>query len=165
MKHYKTRKWLSFVGQYTWVQQGESVTAFSDVVYTKGNVIPWKPSVWVVGGSGAPVFNRYLYRTMFIQRKFVPVITPPEGAPESSRTFTYVYDHDEERWFRLEGEDDYRWSAKNGQHVEYQLLGAGGEEEYDWGIGFTPYDFNLSDEFTKVVYELEQFRQLTNNED
>lgn len=135
---------VALLQSYSKLEDGESVEIFSEVLWTKGNVQPWRQGVVFDLGQEGIRFNDY--RVLYT-RNMPPFPPIPTGATKS-----LIHVYVDGRWYVVSGEQDYTMQAKGYKHYKLLLMKSPKPE----GIPNPVPVGNLVSDFQRVVEELKQ---------
>lgn len=135
---------VALLQSYSRLVDGETVKTFSEVLWTKGNVQPWKQGIVFDLGQEGIRFSDY--RVLYT-RNMPPFPPEPTG---TTKALTHVYI--DGRWYVVDGEQDYTTQAKGYKHYKLLLMKSPKPE----GIPDPVPVSNLVSDFQRVVEELKQ---------
>ena len=135
---------VALLQSYSRLVDGETVKTFSEVLWTKGNVQPWRQGIVFDLGQEGIRFNDY--RVLYT-RNMPPFPPKPVG---TTKSLTHVYI--DGRWYVVDGEQDYTTQAKGYKHYKLLLMKSPKPE----GIPDPVPVSNLVSDFQRVVEELKQ---------
>lgn len=135
---------VALLQSYSRLVDGETVKTFSEVLWTKGNIQPWKQGIVFDLGQEGIRFSDY--RVLYT-RNMPPFPPAPTG---TTKSLTHVYI--DGRWYVVDGEQDYTTQAKGYKHYKLLLMKSPKPE----GIPDPVPVSNLVSDFQRVVEELKQ---------
>lgn len=131
-----------------WVD-GESVPTMSNVVWTKGNLQPYKQGITVVTTSAGDRYSDW--RTLYV--KNMPKLVGHGGEYEPVGIKYFVYDN---TWYKITSEQDWTLQAKGVKH--YKIIAQ--KTTKPDGVALPQPIGRLAQEFETVITELKQTTKL-----
>lgn len=126
---------------------GENIATYSEVVWVKGNIQPWRQGVVFDISQTGIRFNDY--RVLYTRE--MPLLPPTVPLqPKTQKSLLHVYV--EGKWYVVDGEQDYTTQAKGYKHYKLLLMKSPKPE----GIPDPVPVSNLVSDFQRVVEELKQ---------
>ena len=143
---------VAFIQAYSAFSDGESVTSYTDTVWTKGNIQPYKQGFTVESTEAGYRYNDW--RVLYV--KEFPDFDLSSVLPDAELFRTYVYY--EGNWYYVQSDQDWSTQARGVKHRKLIIEKTLAPE----GIA-TPTPFNnLVEDFENAINELEQASTLIN---
>lgn len=143
---------VAFMQAYSIYSDGESVTSYTDVVWTKGNIQPYKQGLTVESVDAGYRYNDW--RVLYIRE--MPEFDLSNLLPNTEPSRVYVYY--EGNWYYIQSDQDWSTQARGVKHRKLLIEKTQPPE----GVA-TPTPFNnLVEDFENAINELEQASTLIN---
>lgn len=150
------RQNVAFTQAYSYIKDGEPVTVFVPIVWTKGNLQPFKQGIITNISDVGTIFKdwRVLYT------KTHPVFDTTNIPTDADAGITYFYY--DGVWYSVNGEQDWSIQARNVKHFKWLAVHVQNASLPPALVEPVPYS-RLVESFEKVVSELDQVNDTIHN--
>lgn len=107
---------IPMVQEWGYYESGTFKKSFSDIVYTKGNVQPWKEGERVNNPAGGVYFSEYTIIYIKEIPEFTTTLPPDIDSLALVGTRVWI----EDRWFNITGTQNWRRAGRGPKHYKLQ---------------------------------------------